>query len=388
MRETEVLIIGGGISGLHSAYALQKKGIRFLLVEARERFGGRILSNSYEKLSLESGTNKTDQELIDTHTYKRGEIAFDMGPSWFWPGQTRMETLVQELGLSDDVFMQYAQGDAVYEDEQGHVRSGIAGISMEGSYRLKSGMQQITQNLIETIPTDNLMINSIATKLEYKDEFVLTEIKREGKQQQVKSQYVLFALPPRVALKSIEFIPKLVDERADELNGLATWMAGHAKLVATYETPFWREQGLSGDAMSQLGPLREIHDASPNKGGPYALFGFFGVPASYRKENENEMRELAIEQLVRIFGENAAKPLSVTYQDWAREVFTATDKDQQMPTHHTMNLIGDFVEQNWDKRLIWSGTETAGQHQRNNGYLEGAIESSIRSDEFLVSKLS
>ncbi len=38
-------------------------------------------------------------------------------------------------------------------------------------------------------------------------------------------------------------------------------MAGHAKVVALYERPFWREQGLSGDAISHCGTLAEIHDA-------------------------------------------------------------------------------------------------------------------------------
>lgn len=38
--QTKVLIIGGGLSGLHTAYELHKRGVNFLLMEARDRFWG------------------------------------------------------------------------------------------------------------------------------------------------------------------------------------------------------------------------------------------------------------------------------------------------------------------------------------------------------------
>ncbi|MGH1543359.1 MAG: hypothetical protein ACRBHB_23350 [Arenicella sp.] len=47
-----------------------------------------------------------------------------------------------------------------------------------------------------------------------------------------------------------------------------------------------------------------------------------------------------------------------------------------------MNTISNVVEKDFDKRIIWSGTETSGYGI--NGYLEGALESSIRSVEILT----
>ena len=44
MIESEIAIVGGGLAGLYAAYLLQKAGADFVLVEARERFGGRILT--------------------------------------------------------------------------------------------------------------------------------------------------------------------------------------------------------------------------------------------------------------------------------------------------------------------------------------------------------
>ena len=54
--------------------------------------------------------------------------------------------------------------------------------------------------------------------------------------------------------------------------------------------------------MSQYGSMVEIHDASPNQGGPFALFGFVGVLAGYRKTHENDITNIAKSQLTTLFG--------------------------------------------------------------------------------------
>ncbi len=42
---TDVLIVGGGLSGLALASKLEKSGVNYLVVEANDRLGGRILTN-------------------------------------------------------------------------------------------------------------------------------------------------------------------------------------------------------------------------------------------------------------------------------------------------------------------------------------------------------
>jgi len=128
MQSTDVTIVGAGISGLHTAYELAKLGVAVKVLEASNRVGGRILSVS-----------PPDQS----------SLSFDLGPSWFWPGQDNIESLVVELGLEDSVFPQYANGDALYEPIQQSVRRGVQGISMQGSYRMKGGLSTITNSLQE-----------------------------------------------------------------------------------------------------------------------------------------------------------------------------------------------------------------------------------------------
>ena len=247
--QPEVLIIGGGLSGLHTAYELQKRDIHYLLVESRDRFGGRILSSN-----------------LEYSEYDVNQAAFDLGPSWFWPGQSRMRELISELGLAEDVFMQSSVGDALYEDSQGNIQRGITGVSMQGAYRMQGGIRQIIETMVKRIPAECLFNNAVVNKVEYKQDHVSTTVLVNGIDKEITKEiaakHVVLALPPRVALASIEFKPQFPPHRVEQLNAVATWMAGHAKFVAVYKTQFWKEAGFSGDVISHRRPLQEIHDAS------------------------------------------------------------------------------------------------------------------------------
>ena len=367
---TETLIVGGGLCGLHTASELTKRGADFMLVEARDRLGGRILSRTF-------GGSGDEHE----------QPGFDLGPAWFWPGQALMESLIDELGLSSQIFTQYASGEGIYEDEQS-VRRGVPGISMAGSYRMKGGMQQIIAAIESRVAAERLLCSTPVTKLSRSDEGICTTVLMAGTMTEIHSDRVVFAMPPRLVEQTIEFDPPLSSARASALRANATWMAGHAKLLAVYEEAFWRASGLSGDAISHRGPLGEIHDASPDDGGPYVLFGFFGVPASYRAAHEEELRAAAIEQLARLFGSQARSPLEVTIKDWARDPRTATQLDQQVSNHHAFGTMTDMAEPEWDGNIIWSGSETADGHDAHfGGYLEGAVASSVRTVGLLEARL-
>ena len=371
MQKTDVLIIGGGLSGLHTAYKLHKLGIAFKLIEARNRLGGRILSHNF-----------------NGPTYKAEQAAIDLGPSWFWPGQTRMQSLLTELNLTDKIFTQTSKGDTLYENSQGTIQRGVSGISMAGSYRIEGGIQQIIATMCKDIPNNIALQNSVATHIKQEANNLTITFLDNGKPQEFISKYIVLALPPRVANATIKFTPPFSHMRSKQLNTIATWMAGHAKLVCIYSEPFWHEQGLSGDAISHRGPLQEIHDASSQNGELYALFGFFNIPARYRKKREEELRMLAVAQLTRLFGEAASNPLEVCMKDWAFDPYTSTDLDQEILTYHPANDIINVAEDSWNQQLIWSGTESVDYRYHNNGYLEGALEASANTVSLLKTKLN
>ncbi len=362
-HQVEVLIVGGGLSGLHTAYELHKRDISFLLVEARDRLGGRILS-----YNVGHSKNKSEYDL--------NQAAFDLGPSWFWPGQAHILGLINELGLADDVFIQAGEGDALYEDNQGNVQRGITGISMAGAYRMQGGIRKITTALSQSMPSKSIISNVAVTKIENKQEKITSTVLMDDSAEVISSKFVVLALPPRVALASIKFTPQFTSVRRDELNAVATWMAGHAKFVSVYNDCFWNQAGLSGDVISHSGPLQEIHDASSKHGELNALFGFVSIQPQYRNQRQVEVRNMAIAQLTRLFGEPASQPVEVHMKDWAYDVHTSTDYDLEVPKFHPANQIVNVTESTWRNKLIWSGSESA---DNSNGFLEGALEASQRS---------
>jgi monoamine oxidase len=358
-----VIIIGGGISGLHTAYELAKQGIEFNLLEATSRLGGRILSSPSES---------------DRPTTSR----YDLGPSWFWPGQTTIESLLHELGLKHSVFEQYAVGDSLFEPIRAPLQRGVRGISMQGSLRIKDGWETVIESLVAAIMEltgkDTILCEHAVNSIEHKSDGVQLRVAKSS--QVFSAQHVILAMPPRVVLKSMAFSPELSESRIHELNNLATWMAGHAKAVCIYEHAFWREAGFSGDVISQRGPLAEIHDASPlgDASHPsqnrHALFGFLATPPARRNNELAEIKRSIIQHLVRLFGEKAQNPLDILYQDWAKNPYLATGLDQQIANHHSLNSLSTIKEVGWGQRLIWSGTEAAQGHIK--GYIEGAITAS------------
>jgi len=93
MTDKQVAIIGGGLSGLYTAYLLEQHGITdYVILEARSRIGGRIT-----ELAVESS---------------QGIDRFELGPSWFWPElQPQLDALISQLSLKR--FAQYEQGQTL-----------------------------------------------------------------------------------------------------------------------------------------------------------------------------------------------------------------------------------------------------------------------------------
>ena len=348
MLKTEILIVGGGLSGLHTAATLRAMGREITLLDARSRLGGRILSIAF------------------------GDGYFDLGPAWFWPGQSHMDRLIDELSLR--IFPQQSNGAALYEDEKGRIQR-ISGSPMEGTYRVEGGMGAIVSALAGPIPATCIQLNSEATHFRRTSTGIETTIRSRGHLKTILSERVILALPPRL-VSGLSFEPALARPLCSALQQIPSWMAGQAKFIAFFDAPFWRAEGLSGEAISQRGPLMEIHDASPIRGGPYALFGFMSTPPSQGKTPEEQLIKEVLLQLQRLFGDSVQQPAACRLQDWGQELFTATELDLAPLNYHPRYGYSSDAFDLWDGALLLSGTETAEQY---GGFLEGALDSSVRT---------
>lgn len=349
--QTDVLIAGAGLAGLSLAASLHKLGVDYRLAEARDRIGGRILSYEF-----------SDSVQLPC-------IA-DLGPSWIWPGQAHIAALLNELEIG--VFDQYCSGRLVYEDELGQVRRDLDYSSMGGSLRIDGGIARVTAALAATLPGSTIHVSHRIRAIHEESGGYLVDLAHPGGSLQVAAHKVVFAMPPRLVASLIEFEPALPEVAIREMNSVPTWMAGHAKLFACYEEPFWRAQGLSGDGISRRGPLMEIHDACAPSPGRGVLFGFVGLAAGSPLREPSRLKADAVVQLEKMFGSAAAAPLEMTLQDWSAEEFTATDADQITSQHPPYGLPPAMAELA-DKGLFFASTEMAPQF---GGFIEGALEAS------------
>ncbi len=355
---TRTLIVGGGLAGLALARRLHERNEDFLLLEARDRLGGRIHS-----LAPRGGSDPA------THHDTR----YDMGPAWFWPGQPLMAQLAGELEL--DVFEQYASGRLVMQDGQGNVSRDHAFSTMAGSLRIAGGLTALVDRMAARLPIDRLHLGHQISRLYFTLNGIRVCGTAAGNPFDITARNVALALPPRLAMAGIDFEPALEPVQARALANIPTWMAAHAKVVAVYRTPFWRALGLSGDGMSRRGPLAEIHDASPADASQGALFGFVGVPAAQRAGREADLLRASLDQLVAMFGPQAADVIDLIAKDWTQDPLTATVDDSAGPAAHPAYGLPISCAHLWQGRLAFCSTETA---TGNGGLLEGALEAAER----------
>lgn len=334
--QTEIAIIGAGLCGLALARRMQAQGRAVTLFEARPRTGGRILS----------------RQATNGHPY-------DLGPAWIWPHNTRMLALADALGIP--LMPQHATGRLVFQDQTGHVRRDLDLAPMADALRLRGGLARLTGALTEALAPGTLHIGAAITGLTATDT-AITLTTHAG--QTHTARRVVLTLPPRLA-STLAFTPPLPGPILTRLRQTPTWMAGQGKLVATFDTAFWRERGLSGDAISHTGPLMEIHDASADPAGRgAALFGFVGPRAA---RAPGTLKRDAIAQLVALFGP-MAHPTHILVKDWSQDAATATPADQTGPDHHPTY---GTIPAAWGGHLQFSGSETA---PVQGGFLEGALE--------------
>lgn len=234
--------------------------------------------------------------------------------------------------------------------------------------RVSGGLATLAESLRSSLQQTTIRLGTRVTGLRLGDQATVQVTLENG--DVVQSTQLISTLPPRLLVDTLAWTPALPAHWQAERRATPTWMAGQAKFLATYADAFWRRDGLSGMAMSQRGPLVEIHDASDAAGDHAALFGFVGVPHAGRHQlGCDELVRLALAQLERLFGVRAATPQAVHLKDWAEEACTATAADAAPSAGHPV-YPHTVLPPPWRGHVHLAGSEFADDF---GGYLEGAL---------------
>lgn len=437
---SRIVVIGAGLAGLAAARVVQESGHEAVVVEARDRVGGRI-----EGGHLQDGT------------------PIELGGQWIGPGHTRMYELVDQLGLStfrtwndEGKILIQLQGKqslvkatkgavpklspfALADLGQGLLRFGrlakkvdlqapwqtpnaavLDGQTFETwirrNLRTPSGRAYFAvacEAVMSAQPSDMSLLHALfyahsSTDLEtmlatdrgaqqdriqdgsiriaqemasglsdLRLSWVARRITDSGTGVRVESRAgqtvdgdaVIITLPPTLAGR-LEHDPPLPSWR-DQLTQRVP--AGSViKCYAAYPEPFWRADGLNGQAASDVGPVKVTFDNSPPSGTPGILMGFIeGNDARvWAQRPANERRQAVLDCFVRYFGPRAAEPVEYVERDWMEQEFSRGCYGAHF-TPGVWTAYGHALRTPVG-RVRWAGTECSPEW---NGYMEGAVRS-------------
>jgi monoamine oxidase len=198
----------------------------------------------------------------------------------------------------------------------------------------------------------------------------------------VQARKLVLAVPPPLAAR-IDYTPALPADRAALLAGLP--MGSVIKVNVVYDEPFWRADGLSGQANSDARALNTVFDNTPHSGREGVLVGFFeGAHArAAAKLSPEQRRRIAVDDLTAYFGPKAARPSAYLERDWCAEDWSQGCYGA-FTTPGTLSRFGPALRAPVGP-MHHAGTETA---TRWAGYLDGAVESGHRVAAEIVAALS
>lgn len=435
----DVIIVGAGLAGLCAARDLVKRGLSCLVLEARDRVGGRTLSQ------------------------KLGNDTIDLGGQWIGPKQHRLAALAAELGV--ERFPQFDTGTKIlswggklqrYDGDLPKL-SILAQLELLlASKRLEKFHREISvarpwealrarewdSMTLETWKRRNMRTAGARLFLDIVTRAVFTSEPRDlsflcflnylqsgqgleslisirgGAQQerfvggaQQISQKLAAQLGDRVILsapvRSIEqhadsvlvrsdvgsftchrvivAVPPLLAGRIhyesplpaarDQITARMP-MGSVIKYIATYDRAFWRDVGLSGEAFSDTGPTVTTFDDSSHDGAQPALVTFSdGEVARVWGERSPEERRAAVLAELARF----FGPQALSPTGFAEKNWNEDPWSRGcyvgVTSPGALTSFGYALRQPCG-RIHWSGTETADEWL---GYLDGAIQSGERA---------
>jgi monoamine oxidase len=209
------------------------------------------------------------------------------------------------------------------------------------------------------------------------DDFV--EVAGDGAK--VKARRVIVASPPVVANK-LEFDPPLPPTHA---NLLRRYIPGSViKTIISYDEPFWRNDGLTGETVAPESFVPISIDQSPVGASPGVLTSFSVAPKvlAFAGLPAKERREAWLKELAKRFGPKALSPSAYLETDWSAEPWSLGGMIAHLPTG-AVTSYGSAIRQPVGN-VYWAGSERATDL---HGLMEGAVRSGERTAEEILDTL-
>jgi monoamine oxidase len=439
-READVAVVGAGFAGLAAARELVRAGLEAVVLEARDRVGGRVVNAEIEdgkvlemggqwvgptqnriaalardvgvatfpthsdgdnllraggKLRRYSGTipRLNPLALVDAHLAARrlNRVAGRIDPDAPWTSAeaerldrtSAASWMARSMRSATARHLMRVAGRTIWgaEPEELSLLHLAFYLRSAGSFelltdveggaqqdRFEGGSQLVAIRAAEELG-DCVLLGAPARRIEHGPGGV--SVYADGAE--VRARRAIVAIPPPLTAR-IDFSPSLPASRRQLAQRMPLgWLV---KVAAVYDEPFWRRDGLSGEALAEEGPVTMTFDNSPPDGSPGAIVGFVGGAdaRAFARLGTSQRRAAVLRSLEGLFGARARAAERYLELDWAAEEWSGGGP------------VGNFGTGGWTAAgpalrdpvgpIHWAGTETA---TRWCGYIDGAVQSGERA---------
>ncbi len=347
----KVVIIGGGLSGLCTAYALRRTNVEIKILEARPRLGGRIF------------------------TQKRKDFYLELGATWFGPQHTSLLKLIQDLEISYKT--QDNGREAVYDFRpNGHLERYQIPKQPASTFKFKEGTHALIQAIQKNISA-KIYYEHVVTSLKFDNKFQV-----ETENNTFDADFVVMSIPPQLAKDSIHFDPKLPSDFLKLLEHTHTWMSDSIKFSAAFSSASWKSGGFIGTLMSPQQIIQEMYDHSDIDTLQNALVGFLN--SSNANLSPQDRQEKVLQHLTNIFKIKPEELLAYQDVDWRKESFTIAETAKALTAHQ--NNGHPFLRNGFfNNKLFFSASETSAQ---TPGYMDGAVHRGLEVGKLISKSLT
>lgn len=429
--KSDVIVIGAGFAGISAALELKKAGVDTILLEARDRVGGRT-KTAYlpDGTQLDLGgewIGPTQDHMYRLAKKYKVEIFPSQGTGTdivLYDGQfledepqevTDLMNKLDELSRQTNLKRPWATPNAKALDSQTFIdwlyqeaatpvaakyvdrslSAGLLGVSgaefsvLQMMYYIASGgkldllngteggaqqdrfiggPQLLAERMAEDFGFDQLYLNQPVRQIKHTEDVACVITDTDT----FFAKKVILAIPIAV-MESITFTPELPvlkEKTFDHQLAPAT-----LKTHFIYETPFWRARGLSGNAYTSDGYIFEVYDNSmpePRKG-VLSLFSYGDEANKMRAMTKNRRKNILERELIQLFGAKAAEYLDYVEYDWSAERYTHGCFSSHFSTNGWYGY-GKYLNTAVGS-LHWTGAEFASKW---NGYFDGAVDQGIK----------